>query len=453
MVTIFACASQIKDVRVPVKIPAQFSSSGTEERSDKWWYGFEDPELNSLIDQALTGNLSLKIAWDRLKQAQAIARRSGADLYPSVDMKAGALRTDLHDDTGSSHSNIFSLGLVVAYEVDLWGRIRASRDAAALDAHASEEDLMTAALTLSAQVASVWYQLGEQYGQSDLLDDQIETNSQVLKVVTLRFRRGQVGAADVLQQRQLVESNRGEKSLVEARIKVLEHQLAILLGYPPSQSVAGNVPALKVLQPLPQTGLPADLIKRRPDIRSAYYKVLAADQRVAEAIADRFPRISLTARVDSSGEHASDLFDNWLNTLAANLTGPVLDAGKRRAEVERTRAVASEELHGYGQAILNALGEVEDALALEKRRQDYIRSLDMQLEFSGRTIERVRDRYIKGAEDYLRVLAALLTQQQLQRTRLSAGREIIQDRIDLCRALGGGWHLPQPMQDPDSGEK
>ena len=156
--------------------------------------------------------------------------------------------------------------------------------------------------------------------------------------------------------------------------------------------------------------------------------------------------------------HAGRLYQQELNqqlnrSLAANLIGPVLDAGKRRAEVTRTRAVASEELHGYGQAVLNALGEVEDALALEKRRQDYIRSLDIQLELSGRTIERVRDRYIKGAEDYLRVLAALLTQQQLQRTRLSAGREIIQDRIDLCRALGGGWQLPQPVQDSNSGEK
>lgn len=439
--TISACASQIKEVRPPVEVPDQFSSSGTGILPDRWWLDLADQDLNSLIDKALADNLSLKSAWDRLDQAQAVARQAGADRYPLMDLEAGAARAYTRENGISGNSNNFSLGLVAGYEVDLWGRIRATKDAADLDVNASREDLMTAALTLSAQVASTWYQLVEQYGQRNLLNEQTDTNEKVLKVVTLRFRRGHAGAADVLQQRQLVESKHGEKAQVEAKIKVLENQLAILLGCPPSEPPARQVAVLKDLPPLPHAGLPADLIRRRPDIRSAFYRVQAADQRVAAAIADRFPRISLSAQLTGSDEQVGNLFDNWLSTLAANLVGPVVDAGKRKAAVAQTRAVTAEKLHDYGQAILDALGEVEDALALEKRQHEYISSLDRQLELSGQAIERVRDSYMKGAEDYLRVLDALLTHQQLQRTRLAAEREIIQDRIDLCRALGGGWQL------------
>ena len=446
MITTASCTTPIRHVESPVEIPEEFAMSGENALADQWWSVLEDEDLNALIEQALAGNLSLKKAWDRLDQARAIARKAGADQYPSVDMEAGASRLYIREDGETSHNNTFSLGLVAGYEVDLWGRIRAARDAAVLDALGSREDLMAAALTLSAQVASTWYQLVEQYGQRKLLDEQIQTNQKVLQVVTLRFRRGQAGAADVLQQRQLVESKHGEIARVEADIKVLEHQLSILLGYPPTESVARQVTELKDMPPLPETGLPADLILKRPDIRSAYYRVQATDQRVAEAIADRFPRVSLSAQITGSDEQVGDLFDNWLATLAANLVGPILDGGKREAEVTRARAAASEELHNYGQVILNALGEVEDALAVENHQRDYINSLDQQLVFSGQAMDRVKDRYTKGAEDYLRVLDALLTHQQLQRTRLTARRELIQDRIDLCRALGGGWQVARPDQ-------
>ena len=197
---------------------------------------------------------------------------------------------------------------------------------------------------------------------------------------------------------------------------------------------------------MPQTGLPAELIQRRPDIRNAYYSVLAADSDVAAAIADRFPRLSLTAGVDVSGAHTRDLFNNWLATIAANLVAPIIDGGLRKAEVDRTRAVASEALHTYGQTILDALGEVEDALIQEQRQRDFITSLDKQLTLAGQVIERVRDRYLQGTVDYQRVLDALISQQELQRSHLTAKRDLVLDRIDLCRALGTGWTLDRPEE-------
>ena len=440
------CSPAIHELKSPVAAPARFSEPGTSPLPDRWWLTFEDAVLNTLIDQSLSNNFSLKTAWDRLSQAEAEARSAGADLFPALDAEAGVSRTRYREDGQTSNSHGYSLGLAASYELDLWGRIRSSRDAAAFDAKASKEDLRAAALTLSAEVADTWYQLVEQYGQLDMLDEQIATNKQVLELVTLQFRTGQVGIADMLQQRQLVESNRGEKAQVVAQVKVLEHQLAILLGSPPGQPVAPRISKPLNLPPMPETGLPAELIRRRPDIRSAYYTVLSADSDVAAAIADRFPRLSLIAGVDPSGEHTRDLFDNWLAILAANLVAPVIDGGLRRAEVDRTRAAASEALHTYGQTILDALGEVEDALVQEQRQRDFIASLDKQLKLAGQVIERVRDRYLQGTVDYQRVLDALISQQALQRSLLTAKRELVQDRIDLCRALGTGWALEQPEQ-------
>jgi len=266
-ILISGCSMATQDLKTPLAIPAQFSETGTSSLSDRWWESFEDPVLCGLIDQALANNFDLKTAWDRLSQAEAVARSAGADLYPTLDAETGTSKNYLRESGQTSDSDSYFLGLTASYELDLWGRIRSIRDVAAFDAKAGREDLRTAALTLSAEVAGTWYQLVEQYGQLDILNEQIVTNNQVLELVTLQFRTGQVGIADMLQQRQLVESNRGEKAQVVAQIKVFEHQLAILLGYPPDQSVAPRISELLDLSPMPETGLPAELIQRRPDIR------------------------------------------------------------------------------------------------------------------------------------------------------------------------------------------
>jgi NodT family efflux transporter outer membrane factor (OMF) lipoprotein len=437
----FGCTPMVHEIKTPLAVPEQFSDSGVSPLPDKWWLSFEDPVLNTLINQALVNNFSLKAAWDRLHQAEALARKQDAELFPILDAEFDISRVRYREDGGTSSSHNYGLDLVTGYELDVWGRIRFGRDAAILDARASAEDLRAAAITLSAQVASTWYQIVEQNGQLDVLNEQIATNENLLELVTLQFRTGQVGIADMLQQWQLVESKRGEKVQVEANVKILEHQLAILLGVPPKQSVAPDVSRLIDLSPLPKTGLPAEWIERRPDIRSAFFKVKAADSELAAAIADRFPRLSLSARLDTSGDHTRDLFDNWLASLAANLVGPIIDGGLRKAEVEQKRAAVSEALHTYGQTLLDSLGEVEDALIQEAHRREFIASLDRQLKLAGQVVERVRDRYLQGTVDYQRVLDALLSQQALQSSLLSAQLDRVLDRIDLCRALGGGWKL------------
>lgn len=447
-----ACSSSRDRVPPPAGLPTTFARSGEAALGDSWWEHFQDPVLEGLVARALGSNFNLRIAWDRLAQAEAEARQVNAALWPGVDTELGGWRRAQRqtvtgpggETTDTTYTTRLSLGLVASYEVDLWGRIRSARDAAALDVQATREQLQAAAITLIAQLAETWYALVAQHGQVDLLRRQLRTNEEVLGLVTQRFRRGTVGAADVLRQRQLVESTRGNLATAESLAAVRAHQLAVLAGQPPTATIAPRQTALAVLPPLPATGVPTDLLQRRPDLRQAQASVLAADRRLASAIANQFPRIGLTASAETSAEDVRDLFNNWLATLAANLVAPVFDAGTRRAEVRRNRAVVSERLNTYHQTVLVSLAEVEDALVQEQKQRDFLTSLEKQLELSHRIIERIRDSYVKGAVDYLNVLEALLTQQTLQRTHLQARQQLIAYRLDLYRALAGGWELARP---------
>jgi NodT family efflux transporter outer membrane factor (OMF) lipoprotein len=432
-----------------VVLPEKFILSGEAPLADRWWTSFEDAHLNLLVERALRQNFNLRAVWDRLDQAQAVARAAGAPLLPSLEGRAAAARSAQRTDSAATgaktvyRSNL-SFGLYASYEIDLWGRIASRREAAELDLKVTEEQLQAAAITLSAAVAAVWYDLAEQQGHLALLREQLQLNEEMLELVTLRFRQGLTGAADVLQQRQLIETRRGDMVVVEARIALLTNQLAILQGANPGEAAAkqGSLPAK--LPAMPKTGLPASLIERRPDVRAAYYSILAADRRVATALTERFPRISLAATVETAAGNVQDLFSNWLASLAANLLQPLFDAGARRAEVERVRGVAAERLNLYGQTILTALGEVEDALAQEQQQVKYLQSLDRQLDLSRQVIERTRHGYLHGATDFLRVLDHMQRHQGLERQRLTAQRQLIQHRINLYRSLGGGWEIKRP---------
>ncbi len=449
------CAAPDKPIVPPVGIADGFSATEGLPLPDQWWRSFDDPILDRLIDQALIENLDLRAAWDRLRQARAIARIEAATLIPNLDGTGGVDRSVRQTQTSGGGNEFpggtefdvedtYALGLQVSYELDLWGRVRSTRDAAVFDAKASAEDLRTAALTLTASVADTWYQLVEQNAQVDLLEAQLELNENVTQLVETRFRQGQVGSLDVFQQRQLEESRRGDLALARGRAAIFEHQLAILLGQVPTKSVAPRIAKLLFPGPLPATGLPAALVQRRPDVRSAYYDVLAADRRVWAAVADRFPRISLTTDFNTDADAIRDLFDNYLATLAANLVAPLIDGGVRANEVTRVRAVLSERLDLYGQTILEAFGEIEDALTNEARQREFLRSLERQLEFATAALRGVRQGYLNGTNDYLRVLDAISTEQELQRSYLTARRELLQQRINLCRALGGSWELNAP---------
>ncbi len=476
-----SCAKKPDRSKPPVEVPAQFSASGASAAPTKWWTAFGDSELDQLVDKALAGNMRLRTAWDRLAQAGAMGRKAGASLWPELTAGGGAGRTRTVTETevprdGSSaaaaaaaaaagmtvetetkdvvtYRTDLALNVAASYELDLWGRVRSAKRAAVADAAATREDLDSAAMSLSAEVATAWYRLVKQRAELDLLKRQEKVNRNFLDLTELRFKLGQGIAVDVLQQRQQLEAVRGAAALAQMRKELLEHQLAVLLGRPPKAGVAGVRGELPALPAMPAAGLPSELLARRPDVRAAFLRLGSADHRVATAIADRFPRISLTARGETSAGQLRDLFDNWLATMAANILAPIFDAGRRKAEVQRAKAVASERLHAYGGTVLDAFREVEDAITSEQRGAEYLANVSKRAKLAARLTARSRERYANGGSDYLPVLIALRAEQSLEKVELAAHLSLIEYRIGLYRALGGAWGLKQSPQGDDNGER
>ncbi|UCG48796.1 MAG: TolC family protein, partial [Phycisphaerales bacterium] len=395
-------------------------------------------------DQALANNFNLETAWDRLAQAQAVAKKSEAALWPQAELDAGFRRSRQENQGLTSYSSLYSLGIAAGYEVDMWSRLRASQKAAWLDVQAQREAVNTAAITLTASITNTWYQLAEVKALIRIAAEQIQTNQQVLEIVTVKFRKGAASAADVLRQRQLVASTEGLLIVAEEAEELLQYQLSVLLGNQPELTWQQTTIALPDLPPLPRLGVPADVLWRRPDVRQDFRRLQAADQRLAVAVADQYPRISIAASAETSAVSAHDLFDDWLANLAANAIQPLFDADKRKAEVQRQQAVVTERVHIWGQTILDALWDVEAALTQERQQTQLIESLNLQLELARETYQRNRERYVKGQTNYIRVLESLQSLQTLERNVVTAKRLLIGYRIDLYRSIAGPFDLPEP---------
>lgn len=452
LVTLAGCALPAKPERpdsLPFKSAEAFSSAGELPPPERWWRAFDDPALSERIEQGLAKNLTLEASWQRLQAAQAVADRARADLWPDLD---GTARVDdQNGGSGSDSDSELSLGVQAAYEVDLWGRIRRAADAEALRAEAQRADYQTAALTLAGQITRTWYRLSEARLQLRVLSDQIDTNETVLELLRTRFGAGLIRSADILRQQQLLAATREQAEAARARIAVLDHQLAVLQGRPPQAAAETEATALPALPPVPATGLPAELVERRPDVRAAFLALAAADQGLAAAVRAQYPRLDLSAATRSVADNPGDLFDEWLTTVAAQVIGPLLDGGERRAEVRRTQAVRGERLAEYGQTVLTAFQEVEDAVSNEERQRARIGHLARQLRLARQTSAQLRTQYLNGVTDYLAVLTALTEEQQLQRDLLSARLNLVEFRIQLYQALAGAFETPREVATTSAG--
>ncbi len=436
------CALYKPQPREPDKnlVPPSFSQApGQWDPARRWWEAFDDSQLNELIEEALGHNFSLQQSWARLQQARALAVASGASLYPDLVLDAGALSQHRRTTGTTQSTEEYSLGMSSSYEIDLWGRIRSGRQAALLSAGASREDLNTAAMSLSANVATRWIGLISLHMQKQLLRQQLEGNQIMQELVELRFRKSLASALDVFQQRQLVEQSRARLPLVEQSESQLRNELALLLG----RNIFGlpriQADTLKIPEDLPPAGLPAQLLTDRPDIRGAMNRLEAADWNVAAARADRLPGIKLSAEATYEADELSRLFDNWIINLAAGMTAPLFDGRRRAAEVRRLQAVVAENLAAYRQTVLNAMREVEDALVSEVKLREHLKGLQAQLDAAQNALDEARERYRNGLIDYLPVLTQLLAVQDLERTRIQRKADVLIARVDLYRSLGGSW--------------
>jgi len=424
------------------KDPLRFSESATgaalpDDWNYSWWETFEDEDLNRLIESGLTASFELRQYVARIEQATALARQAGARLYPSLDFDTG-YELEWDGETGADESRdrqeTSSLGFLLRWELDIWGRLSSLRRAEKLEVQATIEDWLGARLLLSTAIAETYFEIQEQRRQLEVIREQIKTNETLLKLTSLRFGQGQSSIVDVLQQREQLEATLARVPQTEARIGQLAYSLDILLGRPPGEGNVVTSHRLERPSPLPSVGIPALLLTRRPDLKAAQKRVLAFDYDVGAAVADQLPTLTLWGDINWTGDPG---FGDAVTTVFAGLAGPLFDAGERRSEVAFRKARLKEALAGYSDQYLSALFEVEAALLEERKNAEQLVLVEQQLITAQKLLSEARNRYSQGLTDYLPVFTSLSIVQNLERDVVSARRSVLSARVGLHRALGG----------------
>lgn len=436
----------------PVEVPDAFAERQDEEGQtpllERWWELFDDPHLNRWMDEVFAGNLELAQAVARIEQFEALSRGGASARRPVLDLQGSAGRARQPGIGGPVTDDSYRLSASAAFEIDLWQKLKSRSEAAKLDELASRRDLEALYLGLSARVADYYYLAVEQRAQLELTDRTIEAFAGTVELVERRYRAGLVPAIDVYQARQNLAAARARRPQFESLLATTEHALATLAGRYPQRSEGETLAQLPDAGALFPGGLPSQLLGRRPDLAAALARLQASDERVAAAIAERFPAFNLVGSYGGASSELGSLLDsgNIFWSLLLNLSQPVFDGGRRKAEVDRSRALFREKLAGYHQAVLGAFQEVEGALVRGRTSAERIGLLEAQTAAAEGSLRLATDRYRRGLTDYLPVLTAQGLTFDAQSRLLAARRQLIADRISLARSLGGGWMSDQVQQ-------
>ncbi len=437
-------ASAVPTVEIEPAFEQQLSSDDSYESwSQPWWGSFVDPVLNRLIREGLESNFDLQRFVARIEQASALARQSGSRLYPTVDLSASY---DLEEDgkiTAPSTRDLeesSGLGVLLRWELDLWGRLSSAKKARKYQLEASYQDWLDARLLLSSAITESYFEIKEQRRQLEVLQEQIEINESLLRLTSLRFGQGQSSIVAVLQQQEQLDETKARIPEVEARIAQNEYTLDTLLGNSPGADERRFDSRFSDLPPLPDVGVPLNLLQRRPDLRSAQQRILALDHRVGEAISEQLPTLRVGGGVNWRGDPS---FGDAIRSAFADIAAPLFAAGERRAQVRLRRAELEEALAAYSDDFLIAWQEVESILLLERKLEERLVLVERQLLSAQRLLTESRNRFSQGLTDYLPVFTSLNIVQNLERQIISARRDVLSARVGLHRALGGPVSRPE----------
>lgn len=432
----FSAAHKTVAPDIPL-MPEVFSESNSSLPAVNWWTSFGDTTLDVLVEEALANNYSLKAASARVEQSLATLRGSRSDYYPTVNAEVGKSRRWDQADTTTSQ---WSAGLTASYELDLWGSIRANARQSEYTAEASMAAYRTLANTVAGQVTTSWLGLRMQHENLTLLEQQQDRLATALKVIEGRKRTGQAALTDVWQQQKLVESINVDLHTAKAEQAIYLQQVNLWTGQADSALTSDRLDNLKPLPQLPENlvGVSLDALQARPDVQQAFYQLEAAGAGVAAAVANRYPRFTLSASYTGQDSELSQVFDNWVANLAGSLVLPLIDGAQRRAEVSRQKALESEAVANYTQTVLEAAQEVQEALIVEDRYVHTTRSLFDQLELARKTLQLQDMYYARGQIDFLDLLNAQQELLVLEKQYLTARWSLIQARIQLYKAVSHG---------------
>ena len=431
-------ATAIKDQALPgMELPVGWTAAGagTGAVSNNWLVTFRDDQLTAAVIEAIAHNADLRVGAARVEQAQLYARLAGAKLYPSVDVLARGGGKMSGDNSGLSGA-----ALNVTWELDLWGRVRYGRAAAAADAASAQSDFEYARQSIAALVAKSWFLATEAGLQAEVARGTIRDGEALVQLAETRSRVGVGNEEDVFVARATAGTYRDTLREIELAREQAIRALEILLGRYPA-AAAALTPQLPGQPASVPAGLPSELLERRPDVVAAERRIAAAFNRIGEAKAARLPAIALTTGVSSI---SSDLFvlqdrDNPIWNVGANLLAPIYKGGALKTQVEIRTVEQKQAIAAYAAVGLRAFGEVENALAAEIAARDREQILAQTLSDSRRALEIVQTQFKVGSTDLRfvtqRQLALNATQSAV--VRMQAEQRV--QRVNLHLALGGSF--------------
>jgi multidrug efflux system outer membrane protein len=418
----------------------------------EWWKAFNDAELSRLIDQANAANTTVEAAKARVRQARALAGIADAALLPAIGIDGGvdrgkpaAIPLGLPEGTAVPVTTTWQAGLTASYEVDLFGRVSASSDAAHADAQASEASYRSVLLSLQADVAQTYFRLRASKAEQILLDETLHLRQENVDINQHRFDLGDLGELDLARAKTELSTTRSEAIGVQRQTAQLEHALAVLIGQP--QAEFDNVQALADVNALPHipAGLPSLLLQRRPDITAAQQTVIAANARIGVARSAMFPALMLTADGGGMSHHFPDVLtlsnQNWL--IGALLSMPLFDGGRNRNNIDRSEAMLEESVANYHHQVLIAFSEVEDNLVGLRVLEGQAQSIDEALVHAHRSTDLAGRLYQEGSSSYLDVIDAERNLTAIERNAVQLRANRATATVALIRAIGGDWSVSQ----------
>ena len=416
----------------------------------KWWEMFNNPQLSALEEQVAVSNQNVAAAFANFLSARAMVKEARAQLYPALATTPDVTRSRVAVQGKGVTVNDFSLPLDATWELDLWGRIRNTVKANALEAVATAADLENTRLTAQAELAADFFQLRAQDALNQLYDETVKAYRQSLDLTQARYQTGIASDEDVAQAETQLESAEAQATNLGILRAQLEHAIAVLIGKPPAalslpvELLGSNLPAIPF-------GLPSELLERRPDIAAAERRVAEANERIGVAKAAYYPTLTLSAAGGFQSAAVSSLL-NWSArfwSIGAGLGETIFDAGARKATVEQFRAEYDNTVAKYRQTVLTAFQQVEDALATLRILSHQIEQQETVVKSSGRYLALATHRYELGIDSYLNVITAQTTYLVNRQTLVGLRTQQMTASVQLIQAIGGGWdtaELPAPKK-------
>ncbi len=422
------------------------------EVKSNWWRTFKDPTLDRLVNLASDENLQVQIAGLRILEARAQLGIAVGQLFPQQQQASGDAQRVKLSERAANRSQLpdtafgdFSLGLDAAWELDFWGRFRRGVEAADATMTATLADYDSALVSLTAEVARAYAELRTFEALLAIARENVRIQQEGMQIAEARFRAGATSELDVAQQRALLENTRASLPQWETEIQRRKNALSILLGLPPGgvEPLLNGTSRIPSASPRVAVGLPAELLRRRPDIRAAEMRAAAESARIGVAEADLYPRFILFGEIGVQASDAAKLFAPGSMFLAA---GPgfrwsILNYGRIANAVRSQDARFQQALVAYEDTVLRAAREVEDALIGFLKSQQRAGNLQKSVAAAQRAVELSFIQYREGAENFQRVLDAQSRLLQERNALAETRREIATNLIALYKALGGGWEI------------